>query len=92
MTCVTPASTSIGAETSPVKAPSFSKCMFWAATATGEPLAAATTAASAVNGGATSASPAAPATPFRISSTSATASATVLYIFQLPAISFLRMP
>ena len=48
ITCVTPASTSIGAETSPVKAPSFSKCMFWAATATALPFAAATAAPSAV--------------------------------------------
>jgi hypothetical protein len=41
-------SLSIEAETSPVNAPSFSKCMFWAATATGLPLAAATTATSDV--------------------------------------------
>ena len=48
---VTPMSFSIAGETSPVKAPSFSKCMFWAATATGLPFAAATAATSDVYGG-----------------------------------------
>ena len=48
MAWVTPMSFSIAAETSPVNAPSFSKCMFCEATATGLPFAAATAATSEV--------------------------------------------
>ena len=48
-----PDSIIMGAEISPVKAPSFSQCMFCAAMAMSEPAAASTAAASEVKGGAT---------------------------------------
>src|SRR5208283_4578261 len=92
MTCVQPASTSIAAEMSPVCAPSLSQCISWADTATFDPSAASAAAANAVKGGATTTSQCtACAATGLIISMKCTASATVLYIFQFPAITGLRM-
>src|SRR4051812_8854173 len=82
----TPSSTIMGADTSPVYAPSGSWCMFCASTLTSEPPSASTVAARAVNGGHSASS-----TPLPIGRrdrsrcTYSRASAEVLYIFQLPA-------
>ncbi len=92
MTCVQPASTSIAGETSPVCAPSLSQCISCADTATFDPLAACAAAAKAVKGGATTTSQcSAFAATGLIFSMKSTASAMVLYIFQFPAITGLRM-
>ena len=87
MTASTPSSTSIGAETSPVKAPDSSSCMFWAATLTALPRAALDHRRSArVNGGQiTTSSAGSPAIRGSSASTNSAASATVLCIFQLAA-------
>src|SRR5512142_883923 len=92
MTSLQPTSASIGADTSPVKAPCASPCTFWAARSTDEPARTCPTACSAVNGGATATCtfPAAPPSPSRSSFTSATASATVLCIFQFPQTNLRR--
>src|SRR3954447_6078818 len=88
----TPSSAIIGADTSPVYAPSGSWCMFWASTWTSEPPSASTVAASAVKGAQSASS-----TPLPMGSrasrrcTYSRASAEVLYIFQLPAM-YCRRP
>src|SRR5439155_4657807 len=81
-----PISTSMGAETSPVNAPLGRSCMFCANTAT--PRAASRAAASAVNGAQTATS-----TPSRgrTAARNSRASACVLCIFQLPAMSGMRV-
>src|SRR6266540_1778550 len=77
----------IAGDTSPVKAPSFSQYRSCALTPMFEPRAACATAWSAVNVGATTMStPDTLLTALFRSSTKATASCTVLNIFQLPAI------
>src|SRR3954454_8770521 len=87
----TPSSAIIGAETSPVYAPSGSWCMFCASTWTSDPPSASTVAASAVNG-----TDSASSTPLPIGSrdssrcTYSRASPEVLYIFQLPAMYWRR--
>src|SRR5205085_258319 len=87
----TPSSAIIGADTSPVYAPSGSWCMFCASTWTSEPPSASTVAASAVNGAHSASS-----TPLPIGSrarsrcTYSRASDDVLYIFQLPAMYWRR--
>ena len=91
MTCVANSERSIGAEISPVNAPFASGCMFCAPSFTVEPSRALPTASSEVNGGHTTIStslilPVAAT----ISFTSETASPFVLFIFQFPAMSFLR--
>src|SRR3954469_3148312 len=82
----TPSSFSIGADTSPVYAPSGSWCMFCASTFTSEPPRPSRVAASAVNGGQIATSTPLPsgsrASSFCVYSR---ASAVVLNIFQLPA-------
>src|SRR5712692_6715372 len=83
----------MGAETSPVKAPSLLQETFWPAMATLEPFAASTAVEMAVNGGATTMSQCfAAATSGRNEEKNARVSASVLYIFQLPAITRRRMP
>ena len=91
MTWVAKNARSIGAEISPVNAPLASKCMFWAPSFRVEPSRALATLSRAVNGGQTTTSTSV-CLPMRltVSWTSATASAAVLFIFQLPAMSFLR--
>src|SRR5277367_1372339 len=82
----------MGMETSPVKAPSFSQWAFWAATVIFEPLAVSTVAARALKGGATTISQCCDAaTNGNSLAINARASAWVLYIFQLPAITGRRM-
>src|SRR5688572_11398366 len=87
-TWVHPASLSISAETSPVNAPSRAKCMFWPPTLTAVPLTASATAWSAVAGGKTITSGLPGRSPAAISRASAAPALAVLYIFQLPAMSF----
>src|SRR5579875_743190 len=88
ITCVQPASRSIGAETSPVNAPSFSHATSWAETLITLPAADSATACNAVNGGATITSQwSIPAILGLSARMNPTASAMVLYIFQLPAIT-----
>src|SRR5438067_1140339 len=87
-----PASLIIGALTSPVNAPSRSQYTFCAATPMFDACAASTTGRTAVNGGAMTISTS--CTSFsigRISFTNATASCTVLYIFQFAAMNGVRM-
>src|ERR1019366_4186730 len=91
MTCVAKRARSIGAETSPVKAPLGSGCRFWAPSFTIEPSRVRPTASSAVNGGHTTMSTSGTLPMSETSSAaSAAPSAGVLFIFQLPAMSFLR--
>src|SRR6267378_3405720 len=92
MTQRQPASASMGSDTSPVKAPSLLQETFWPAMAMLEPFAASTAADIAVNGGATTMSQCfAPVTSGRNEEKNARVSASVLYIFQLPAITRRRM-
>src|SRR2546423_2096979 len=84
MTPSQPASLSIGALTSPVKAPCFSWWQFCPKSWIADPCRAGFTAASAVNGGATATCAAAPSSFSRSSRTSCTASPAVLCIFQFP--------
>src|SRR5260370_2074313 len=78
----------MGAETSPVKAPSLLQETFWPAMAMLEPFAASTAVEIAVNGGATTMSQCfAPVTNGRNEEKNPRGSASVLYIFQLPAIT-----
>src|SRR6267378_323618 len=82
----------MGAETSPVNAPSLLQETFWPATATLEPLAHSNAVEIAVNGGATTMSQCfAPVTSGRNEEKNARVSASVLYIFQFPAITRRRM-
>ena len=79
---------SIGAEISPVNAPSGSQCTFCAATAISVPARIWTATPSEVNGGQTATSTPSRSASARFSSTQNSAvSAWPLYIFQLPAIS-----
>ena len=89
-----PASTSMGGETSPVKAPSGAQYTSCAAIAMADPRAASTAAARAVNGGATTISQCVAAATSGFSAAKyARVSACVLYIFQLPAITgFAQQP
>src|SRR6266851_8825931 len=80
------------AETSPVKAPALLQDTFWPAIATVEFFATSTAVEMAVNGGATTMSQCiAVATSGRKEEKNARVSASVLYIFQLPAITRRRM-
>src|SRR5580658_3152707 len=92
ITWVAKSARSIGADISPVNAPDASKCMFCAPSLISEPSIAPATASSAVNGGqmTISTSGCAPADT-TISRARETASADVLFIFQFPAMSFLRI-
>src|SRR6266478_2602156 len=82
----------MGAETSPVKAPSLLQETFWPAMATLKLLAASTAVGIAVNGGATTMSQCfAFETSGRKEEKNARVSASVLYIFQLPAITRRRI-
>src|SRR5829696_9300539 len=85
MTPSTPRSISIGAETSPVKAPSWASCMFWAATRTGLWKQCSTAACSEVKDGQTTTSGSDPETRGRISPRNRSVSSVVLCIFQLAA-------
>src|SRR4029077_15556444 len=89
-TASTSSSTSIGAETSPVKAPHSSSCMFWAATLTAVPRRRSTTSLSAVKGAQTTTSHRVAAIRGSSASTNSAASATVLFIFQLAAMYGVR--
>src|SRR5438876_602757 len=92
ITYVQPESSSICGDTSPVKAPSFSKWQFWAPSATGEPLSASATVSSQGNGGHRTTVAAVPAgRRFITSATSAIAPARAVFIFQLPATILRRM-
>src|SRR6266436_3576085 len=92
MTNRQPASASMGAETSPVKAPSLLQETFWPAMATRELFAASKAVEIAVNGGATTMSQcSAFETSGRNEEKNARVSASVLYIFQLPAITRRRI-
>src|SRR6266849_11194279 len=80
------------AETSPVKAPSLLQETFWPAIATVEFFATSTAVDMAVNGGATTMSQCfAVATSGRKEEKNARVSVSVLYIFQLPAITRRRI-
>src|SRR6202171_6181230 len=82
----------MGAETSPVNVPSLLQETFWPAMAVGEAFSAATAVEIAVNGGATTMSQCfAAATSGRDEEKNARVSASVLYIFQLPAITRRRI-
>src|SRR6266853_726096 len=82
----------MGAETSPVKAPSLLQETFWTAMATRELFAASKAVEIAVNGGATTMSQcSAFETSGRNEEKNARVSASVLYIFQLPAITRRRI-
>src|SRR2546429_6784179 len=82
----------MGAETSPVKAPSLLQETFWPAMATLDPFAASTAVEIAVKGGATTMSQCfAFETSGGKEEQNARVSASVLYIFQLPAITRRRM-
>src|SRR6266478_3062240 len=82
----------MGAETSPVKAPSLLQETFWPAMATRELFAASKAVEIAVNGGATTMSQcSAFETSGRNEEKNARVSASVLYIFQLPAITRRRI-
>src|SRR6266581_7977978 len=82
----------MGAETSPVNAPSLLQETFWPAMATLEAFAASTAVESAVNGGATTMSQCFAFTTSGIKEEkNARVSTSVLYIFQLPAITRRRM-
>ena len=86
MTASAPASSSIGAETSPVKAPEASSCTFWAATLTAVPEQRSATARRArKEGQITTSGPSAPGAPGRKAPRYCSASATVLLIFQFAA-------
>src|ERR1019366_7313896 len=92
ITCVTWIAVSIAGEISPVKAPSFAQCIFCAPTATFDPRAASTAACRSRNGGQiTISSREWPATMGRNSAKNAVVCSGVLYIFQLAAMSFLRV-
>ena len=82
---------SISAETSPVKAPDFSQWQFCAATPIAVPLVASRAAGKSTKGTPTTTSQEAPATRGFKSLMSAVASAGVLFIFQLPAMTYLRI-
>src|SRR5213079_1053636 len=83
----------MGAETSPVNAPSLLQETFWPAMATLDPFAASTAVEIAVKGGATTMSQCfAFETSGGKEEKNARVSASVLYIFQLPAITRRRMP
>src|SRR4030067_3744129 len=85
-------SATIGGETSPVYAPAFSQCMFWAPIPMSVPSSKADTASKAVKGGqSTFSTPLIACKPGTISETICLASVTVLYIFQLPATTGVRM-
>src|SRR5688500_17511591 len=85
-------SCSIKGEISPVKAPCSSQYMFWAPRPTWVPVTIDLTASRAVKGGhKTTSTPLTLATASQTSWANALASATVLYIFQLPAIIGFRM-
>src|SRR5260370_34679149 len=82
----------MGAETSPVKAPSLLQETFWPEIATVEPFAASKAVEIEVKGGATTMSQCfAAATGGRNEEKNARVSASVLYIFPLPAIRRRRM-
>src|SRR6266550_4597836 len=82
----------MGAETSPVNAPSWLQETFWPAMAMLEPFTASRAVDIAVKGGATTMSQCfAPATSGRNEEKNARVSVSVLYIFQLPAITRRRM-
>src|SRR6266436_3999921 len=82
----------MGAETSPVKAPSLLQETFWPAMATRELFAASKAVEIAVNGGATTMSQCfAFTTSGRNEEKNTRVSTSVLYIFQLPAITRRRM-
>src|SRR6267142_5343847 len=88
-----PASASMGAETSPVKAPSLLQETFWPEMAMLVPFAKSAAAEMAVKGGATMMSQCLEfATSGVKAEKNARVSASVLYIFQLPAITRRRMP
>src|SRR5512144_3197962 len=87
----TPSSTSIGAETSPVKAPSGSSCMFWAATRTGLRAQCSTAVFSDRKGGQTTTSGPDSGRRGRKSARKLSVSSRVLYIFQLAARSGVLM-
>ena len=82
----TPISSSIGTETSPVYAPSSSKCTFCAPTFISVSLKLSTRVSKAVNGAHIAACTSVPLYRFLNSSAKASASAFVLNIFQFPAI------
>ena len=86
ITYLTPASTNIAAEISPVYAPLSSKYIFSAPTATFVPLTASTTGTMSIAGTQYTTSTASFLTKSFNSFTKATASLGVLFIFQLPAI------
>ena len=92
MTCVQPASLIIATETAPVKAPDASKWTSCAASSRFPPLTTSATGTSHVNGGAISTSrSAAAAAVYFTARASVSASPSVVFIFQLPAMSgFLR--
>jgi hypothetical protein len=85
ITASTPTSRSIGAETSPVKAPAASSCMFWAPTRTLLWAQCSTADLSATNEGQTTTSGPPLATLGRKSPRKASASSIVLFIFQFAA-------
>src|SRR5467141_3774349 len=92
MTQRQPASASIGAETSPVKAPSLLQETFWPEMAMLVPFAASAAVEMAVKGGATMMSQCLEfATNGVKAEKNARVSSSVLYIFQLPAITRRRM-
>ena len=89
--CVPPTAFSCTIEVSPVKAPSSAKWIFCAPTATFDPLHPSTTVGSSTGeGNRAISSRVCQATSGKKASTNALASAGVLYIFQLAAISALR--
>src|SRR6267378_1338454 len=93
MTQRQPASASMGAETSPVKAPSLLQETFWPEMAMLVPFAASAAVEMAVKGGAMMMSQCLEfATSGVNAEKNARVSASVLYIFQLPAITRRRMP
>src|SRR5579871_1361140 len=84
-TIAQPASTSMPAEISPVKAPDPSQYTSWAPRRTAEPFKTAPTAAIAVNGTQTAASPEADAAASRTAEARSTDWARFRFIFQFPA-------
>ena len=82
-----PDSRSIGAETSPVNAPSASQCTFWAKTRIPLSASAETAAGRETWGGATTISTPSGTSPSRSCAQKASVSPGPLNIFQLPAIS-----
>src|SRR5882762_10448947 len=92
MTQRQPASASMGAETSPVKAPSLLQETFWPEMAMLVPFAASAAVEMAVKGGATMMSQCLESATDGVKvEKNARVSASVLYIFQLPAITGRRM-